>query len=87
MHASGEFNFLISVLKKNVVSIPRTNVERCFNSCEIYYTSDGGDKDQNGLRGLREKSQEVSGRNERCDASGSGPQAEQVDGDRLRGPG
>lgn len=48
--------------------------------------SDGGDKDQNGLRRVREESEKICRRNERGDTGGSGPQAKQANGDRLRGP-
>lgn len=47
--------------------------------------ADGGDKSENGLRRMREESEEISGRHERSDKSGSEPQAKQAYGDRLRG--
>ncbi|KAK8712027.1 hypothetical protein V6N13_147279 [Hibiscus sabdariffa] len=45
--------------------------------------ADGGDKGEDELRGMREKGEEISGRHERGDPSGSEPQAKQAHGGRL----
>ncbi|KAE8693473.1 Detected protein of unknown function [Hibiscus syriacus] len=45
----------------------------------------GGDKSEDGLRGMREEGEEIGGGHERGDPSGSEPQAKQAHGGRLRG--
>ncbi|KAK8661610.1 hypothetical protein V6N13_091208 [Hibiscus sabdariffa] len=47
------------------------------------YHGNGGDKGEDGLRGMREKGEEISGRHERGDPSESEPQAKQAHGGRL----
>ncbi|KAI3428921.1 HMA domain-containing protein, partial [Psidium guajava] len=54
---------------------------------EAQATPDGGDKDKDGLRGVRKEGAEVGGRHEGGESGGGRSQAEQADRDRVCGPG
>lgn len=56
------------------------------NSLSLYYcVEEGGDKSEDGLRGMRKEGEEIGGGNERRDGGGGGPQTEQAHGGGLRG--